>query len=164
MDGTQWAKPLLQPDPHDGCILYSVAYICHCFGYASVTSDQVQSFREEARKLEAMFPQIVCGLEIKRHWDHYKNDEEEWKRYWLGPATRLWVEQHLRQGYIGLVIVERVIGKAHAVVALESRGDEGILVMDPLYGHHLDTWDWFLSVGPGYHGCHHIDGWYRQIK
>jgi len=106
-----------------------------------------------------MYPEEY-GAQVKRHWHTY-TDQEEWKRYWLGPTTQTWVEQHLAQGYIALVIVERVPNKAHALVALESHGNEGVYVMDPLYGHRVDSWEWFLSVGPGHHGCHHIDGWYR---
>ncbi len=155
-------SPLLQSDPHEGCILFSVAYLCHCFGHHDVTPEQVQAFREQTHKQEAMFPQLKCGLQMKRHWDHYEESKEEWQRYWLGPLTRSWVEQQFTEGYIGLVIVERTAGRAHALVALESRGEEGIYVMDPLYGHRVDTWEWFLAVGPGYHGCHHIDGWYKQ--
>jgi len=162
MGEVKWTDPVLQSDPHEGCILCSVAYICHCFGHTGITPDQVQVFREQTRKLEAMFPQWHCGLQMKRHWDHYDDDKEEWQRYWLGPATREWVARHLREGYIGLVIVERVVGKAHALVVLESCGEEGVLVMDPLYGHRVDTWEWFLAVGPRSHGCHHIDGWYRS--
>jgi hypothetical protein len=157
-----WPTPLLQPDPHDGCILYSVTYLCHCFGHTEVTPKQVQTFREQTRKLEAMFPQWHCGLHMKRHWDHYDTDQAEWQRYWLGPTAQSWVETHLNQGYIGLVIVERVVGRAHAIVVLESHGDEGIFVMDPLYGHRVETWEWLLSAGPGQHGCHHIDGWYSR--
>lgn len=156
-----WPTPLLQPDPHDGCIFYSVAYICRCFG-VEVTPEQVQAFRAQERKQEAMLPLLNCGLQMRRHWNHYNEDQEEWQRYWLGPATRSWVEQHLSEGWIGLVIVERVTGKAHALVVLERRGDEGVLVMDPLYGHRIDSWEWFLSIGPGHHGCHHIDGWYKS--
>lgn len=157
-----WPNPLLQPDPHDGCIHYSVAYICHCFGYTMVVPEQVQIFREQTHKLEAMFPILNCNLQMKRHWDDYEHDKEEWQRYWLGPTTRLWVEWHLSHGYTGLVIVERIAGKAHALVVLEGRGDDGVFVMDPLYGHRVERWEWFLSVGPGYHGCHHIDGWYKR--
>lgn len=142
-------------------MLYSVAYLCRCFGRADITPEQVQSFRASEHKWEGMFPHVRCGLDLERAWRYRGQDEEEWRRYWLGPGTRSWVEKHLASGQIGLVLVERVVGLAHALVVLESCGDEGVLVMDPLYGHKTEDWKWFLSIGPGQHGCHHIDGWYR---
>jgi hypothetical protein len=156
----RWPEPLLQPDRNEGCFIHSMAYLCHCFGHTEVTPEQVQAFREAEHKWEGVFPSLHCGLALERYWDYVDKDEEERRRYWLGPGTRPWVEKHLAQGQISAVIVERVVGLAHALVLLESRGDAGVLVMDPLYGHRIDTWEWFLSIGPGNHGCHHIDGWY----
>ena len=157
-----WPPPLLQPDPCEGCILYSVAYLCHCLGYPGTTPEQVRDFRARSNKWEGMFPVVSFGVKLERFWNYLEDDQDEMQRFWLGQGTREWVEKHLTQGQIGLVIVERVAGKAHALVALESRGDKGIFVMDPLYGHRVDTWEWFLSIGPGNHGAHHIDGWYSH--
>lgn len=162
MSDTHWPAPLLQPNRNEGCFIHSIAYLCHCFGCTEVTPEQVQAFRESEHKWEGMFPSLRCDLELERYWDYVNKDEEERRRYWLGSGVRSWVERHLAQGQISVVIVERVPGLAHALVLLESRGDEGVFVMDPLYGHRLDTWEWFLSIGPGNHGCHHIDGWYSK--
>lgn len=125
-----------------------------------VTPGHIQAFRQKEHKWEGMYPSLYCGLKLERYWDYLHKDEEERLRYWLGPGTRSWVEKHLVSGQISVVIVERVSTMAHALVLLESRGDEGALVMDPLYGHCVESWDWLLSIGPGNHGCHHIDGWY----
>lgn len=157
-----YPAPLLQPDPHDGCVYYAVAYICHCFGCAEVTPEQVQAFRKQHNKHEGMFPELQCGLQQERFWHYLRLSKEERLLFWLGPGTRPWVEQHFDKGQIGLVTVERVKGIAHAIVALESRGDDGVYIMDPLYGHRVESWDWFLGIGPGTHGCHHIEGWYSR--
>lgn len=155
-----WPAPLLQPNRSEGCFIHSIAYLCHCFGATSITPEQVQEWRSETHIWEGMFPRRQCGLALERDWDYVEKDEDERRRYWLGPGTRLWVEEHLDCGQLSVVIVERVVGLAHALVLLESQGEKGVLVMDPLYGHRVDTWEWFLSIGPGAHGCHHIDGWY----
>lgn len=155
-----WPRPLLQPDPHEGCFAYSIAYLCHCFGQTAITAETVQSFRATEHKWEGMFPVLTCGLALDRAWLYRGIDEAERRRFWLGPGTRPWVEEHLAAGQIGVAIVERRAGHAHALVVLESRGEDGVLVMDPLYGHQVDSWEWFLSIGPGQHGCHHLDGWY----
>lgn len=159
----QWPAPLLQPNRQKDCGFYAVAYLCQCLGYPEVTPEQVRDFREQEHKWEGMFPKVRCNLSIERFWDYIDKDEEERKRYWLGPDTRQWVEQHLASDQIALVVVERVTGMAHMVVLLESRGDEGVYLMDPLYGHCVESWEWFLSIGAGKHGAHHIDGWYEII-
>lgn len=158
-----WPPPLLQPNRNEGCFTYSMAYLCHCLGYTEVTPDDVRLFREQEHKWEGMFPVVRFGAKIERHWN-YEDDRNEWRRYWLGPGTRSWVEKHLTSGQISVIIVERIPAIAHALVLLESKGDEGVLVMDPLYGHRIESWDWFLSIGPGNHGCHHIDGWFSLAK
>lgn len=154
-----WPAPLLQPDPAKDCLLYSLAYICHCAGYPQVSVEDIRRFRAEAAMWAGMFPTKRCGLHMERIWE-YLPDESERLRFWMGPGERAWVEEHLCTGKIGLVCVERAVGHAHQLVVLESLGDAGVLVMDPLYGHREEPWDWFLSVGPGHTGCHHIDGWY----
>ena len=156
----QWPAPLLQPDRSKDCLLYSVAYLCHCAGHLDVTAEDVRRFRREAHLWEGMLPKKRFAIAIDRYWD-FVYDEPERQRYWLGPDQRVWVESHLAAGEIGLVCVERTAGRAHQLVVLESRGDAGVLVMDPLYGHRIESWQWFLSVGPSQRGCHRIDGWYR---
>jgi hypothetical protein len=140
---------------------YSVAYLCHCLGHTDVTPERVHEFRQQTHKWEGMFPVVSFGTRLERFWDYIDSDETEKRRFWLGPDTREWVESHLAQGKFGLAIVERVPQKAHALVVLESKGDRGVFVMDPLDGHRIDTWEWFLSVGAGHHGAHRIDGWYH---
>lgn len=162
----EWPAPYLQPDRHTGCIEHSTAYICRCLGHSEVTAEQVEAWRRDGHSdgkhyWEGMYPQMILGHAILRFWkslgDH---DEAERLRYWLGPGTREWVEQHLAAGQIGLVQVHRIATMAHAVVLLEARGDAGVFLMDPIYGHIIEPWDWFLGIGPGNHGCHHIEGWY----
>lgn len=145
-------------------MLYSIAYLCHCFGHTDVTPEQVRDFRAMEHKWEGIFPSLRCGLALERYWDYVDKDDGERRRYWLGPGMRQWVEKHLASGQISVVIVERIPTMAHALVLLESRQDEGAFVMDPLYGHRVESWEWFLSVGPGHHGCHHINGWYSEAK
>ncbi len=158
MDHTRWPAPLLQPDPHDGCVLYSVAYLCRCLGHPDVTPEQVQQFRQERRLQEYCYPGEFGDVTI--HYWQYRHGELEWQRFWLGPAQRSWVESYLAAGYLGLASVKRTPGYGHALVVLEDKGDDGVLVMDPLYGHRIESWDWLLASGVG-HLCHRINGWYR---
>lgn len=154
-----WPAPLLQPDRHKDCLLYSVAYLCHCFGYPEVTPEQVRAFRAEQGLQESTYPATMCRISSDHHWLHTR-EKQAFQRFWLGPHQRSWVERSLASGRVGLISVERTPGRAHSLVLLENQGETGVLVMDPLYGHRIDTWEWFLSVGPGHHGCHRIDGWY----
>jgi hypothetical protein len=49
--------------------------------------------------------------------------------------------------------------------------------MDPVFGHIIESWDWFLGPGPKaeapewpgsaqdgrpWYGCHFIESWYRK--
>jgi hypothetical protein len=36
-----------------------------------------------------------------------------------------------------------------------------VLLMDPLSGFVSEPWEWFLGIGPGKHGCHYVESWYR---
>lgn len=158
-----WPAPYLQPEPHTGCIEHAVAYIARCFGHADVMAQAVHQWREERRITENMYPTYVLGHPVERFFRAREaGDEAEFKRFWLGLDARAWVEAHLARGEIALVIVERVPGHAHALALLATCGDDGALVMDPLYGHRVEPWAWLLGVGPGGEGCHFIDGWYRR--
>lgn len=161
-----WPAPYLQPERHTGCIEHSTAYLCRCLGYADVTADQIGAWRDNGHTdgkhyWEGMYPSLVLGhAKPQRFWQFYDSDEAEQRRFWLGPGTRPWVEQHLAAGHLALVQLHRIPTMAHAVVLLEARGDEGVFLMDPIYGHVVESWDWFLGIGPGNHGCHHVEGWY----
>src|SRR5262249_28958902 len=111
---------------------------------------------------EWMYPALVLGHPVERFWDWMDKDEAERLRFWLGADTRAWVEQRLARGQVAVVQVHRIATMAHALVLLERQGDAGVLLMDPLYGHVVESWDWFLSIGPGNHGCHHVEGWYSE--
>ena len=155
-----WPAPMLQPTSDTGCIEHSVAYIAHCLGFTHVTPQMVADAKgAESPAAERYVPHCL-GYPVDLWW-HHKDENDIKRMYWLGANARLWVEYHLRAGEIALVIVERVPNRAHALVLLESRGDDGVLVMDPLYGHRTEPWPWLLGLGAGRHGAHHIAGWYR---
>jgi len=102
---------------------------------------------------------VALGAEVRRFWDVY-GDEPERGKFWMGPDAEGWVRDWLAGGWIGHASVYRIPAMGHAVAVLEAR-DEGVLLMDPIYGHVVEPWDWFLGIGPGKHGCHHIGAWYR---
>ncbi len=157
----EWPAPYLQPEKHTGCIEHSVAYLCRCLGHPDATAEQVAAWREEKHCGEWMYPSLVLGIPTERFWQWYEVDEAEQRRFWLGQETRPWVERHLAAGELAIVQLHRIPTMAHAVVLLEARGDEGVFLMDPIYGHIVEPWEWFLGIGPGNHGCHHVEGWYR---
>lgn len=157
-----WPDAYLQPDRHKDCGFYASAYLCRCLGHPDVTAEQIMAWREETKRLEFSYPQTL-GHPVTCFWDALKRgDDAEQRRYWLGEGTREWVEDWLARGYLAVVQVHRIPTMAHALVLLESQGDSGVLLMDPIYGHITEPWDWFLSIGPGHHGAHHVEGWYQR--
>lgn len=152
----KWPAPLLQPDKKKDCLLYSVAYLCHCFGFTSVTVELVKAFRQQMRLKEVHYPEEL-GLEMECYWRY--EDEQQWKRFWLGMEQKVWVQEHLAQEHLALVSIHRVPEMGHSVVLLEA-DETGVLIADPATGHVHETWEWFLGMGPGTHGCHRIEGWY----
>lgn len=153
-----WPDPLIQPDKKKDCSFHSVAYLCRCFGFLQVTADDVKAFRQRTGFKEVHYPEDL-GIAMDCYWRH--EDEQQWRRFWLGIEQRAWVQEHLVQGQIALVSVHRVPEMGHSVVLLEA-DEAGVLLADPAAGHVRETWDWFLGVGPGTHGCHCIDGWYSK--
>lgn len=153
-----WPPALLQPDPSTGCIDYAVAYLCHCLGHPEVTPADVCAFND-SHICRYDYPKHRFGAEMETYWKVVK-DEQKRRWWWLGKEGRPWVEDWLQRGYLGAVTVERVQGRAHAVIVLDG-DDDGVLLMDPLYGHCVEPWDWFLSVGAGNHNAHHLNGWYK---
>ena len=155
----QWPAPVLQPTSETGCIEASVAYIAHCLGFPDVTPQMIADAKgAESPACERYIPTCL-GYPVEMWWEHTQNEPEK-RLFWLGAHARPWVETHLARGAIALVTVERVPGRAHAIVLLEAHGDAGVYVMDPLYGHRVDAWEWFLGVGASFHGAHHLSGWY----
>ena len=103
-----------------------------------------------------------------RFWDVY-DDAPARKVFWLGPGAQGWVRDWLAR---------RVDSAGHAVHRIpawatrsscSSASDDGVLLMDPIYGHVTEPWDWFL--GPGAQRddepftpnrcCHFIEAWYK---
>ena len=161
-----WPTAYLQPDPKQDCNFYSTAYICRCLGYPDVVADDVRAFREtpdiEGRYThEAHYPERLDGIEMQPYWRDHRPDGGFNDRWWLGPTQQSWVEQMLADGWIARADVLRVTFMGHAVVVLESRGDTGVLLMDPVHGMVVEPWEWFLAGGPG-HECHRIEAWYRR--
>lgn len=164
-----WPAPLLQPDPHTGCMQYSVAYLCRALGFPDVTPADVSAYRHERHYCEDSYPKVVLGAEMHR-WSEDADDEVARRRWWLGPDARPWVEGWFERGYIALWHAHRALHIGHLMVGVEARGDEGVLVVDPLSGFIVEPWAWIL--GPGVrpdgdyinHPCHRIDGWYRMEK
>lgn len=172
-----WPEPYLQPDRTKDCGYYSAAYIARCLGHPEVTAGQVKAWREETTKHEAYFAADALGAEVRRFWDVF-GDKPERKIFWLGPDAREWVRGWLADGWIAQLQVHRIAAMGHAVVLLEA-SDDGVLLMDPIYGHMTEPWGWFL--GPGarngrqgerwmgsapdgreFYGCHFVEGWYRK--
>ena len=153
-----WPQPLLQPDKQRDCLLYSVAYLCHCCGFMDVTPEQVRQYRTETGWMERSFPEKRLSVQAEYYW-HYKQPAD-YQRFWLGLSQRVWVEQHFIDGQIALVCVHRVSEMGHIVVLLEA-DSSGVLLADPIAGHVRETWEWLLGIGPGMYGCHRVEGWYK---
>jgi hypothetical protein len=159
--------PYLQPDPKEDCGYYAAAYIARCLGHPETTAEQVKAWRAETRYHETAYARRVLGAEMRTFWDVY-GDEPARKVFWLGPGTEGWLRAWLADGWIAQVMLHRIPEMGHAVVVLNAR-DDGVLLMDPIYGHVTEPWGWFL--GPGARGngepfdpqrcCHFIEGWYK---
>jgi hypothetical protein len=144
------------------CGYYAVAYICRVLGHPEVTGDQVKQWRAETGFHEDSYPERALGHEVHR-WREDRDDEEKRRRWWLGPGTEPWVRSWLEDGWIAHVFVHRRQDYGHAVALLDAT-DDAVHLMDPwpaFGGHITEPWEWFLGIGPGTHGCHHIVGWYR---
>lgn len=160
---TRWPAPLLQTDKKKDCLLYSTAYLCHCLGFPEVTVEQIRQYRAETGWYEASFPSERLSVRAE-HWWHYKLDRVAiYQRFWMGAAQRGWVEQHLVAQQIALASIHRVPEMGHIVVLLEA-GETSVLLADPIHGHVRETWEWFLSTGPGGDLCHRIEGWYSRSE
>ena len=170
-----WPEPYLQPNPREDCGYYATAYIARCLGHPDVTAEQVKAWRGETRKHEAMYPRDELGARMLRHWDVH-GDSPERKVFWMGPHAEQWVRGWLEGGWIASVMLHRISGMGHGAAVLGC-SDEGVLLMDPLYGHIIEPWGWFLGPGPkaecdvwpaaapdgrAFYGCHYIEGWYRK--
>lgn len=154
-----YPTPLLQPDPHEGCMIYSVAYLCHCLGYISVTPEQIKQYRIETRYTEPSFPKMRLAIRSDFYWEHRQTD---YQRFWLGKEQRKWVEEHLADRWIALACIHRIPEMGHIVVLLEAN-ETDVLLADPITGLVWETWDWFLGAGPtATHGSHCIHGWYSK--
>lgn len=165
--------PYLQPDHKQDCGFYAAAYIARCLGHPEVTAERIKAWRAETRKHEAYYAREALGAEYRTFWDVY-GDEPERKIFWMGPDAEAWVRDWLADGWIAAVNLHRIAEMGHAAAVLGAR-DDGVLLMDPIYGHVTEPWGWFLGPGvrngpgwPGsapdgraFHGCHFIEGWYR---
>lgn len=157
---TRWPDALLQPSMDTGCIEHSVAYLAHCLGFTQVTPEMVAEAQgAESPACERYIP-AVLHYPVELWWQHKDNDAER-RLWWLGANARPWVEARIADGQVALVIVERVPGRAHAVALLDTEGEHGVFIMDPLYGHRTESWNWFLGLGAARHGAHFVAGWYR---
>ena len=140
--------------------------MCRTIGHPETTAEQVKAWRAETRCHEDHYARRALGAEVRTFWDACTDPAaslaENLKRgkFWMGPGTGEWVRSWLADGWIAHVEVMRISAFGHAVVLLGA-SDEGALLMDPLYGHITEPWEWFLGIGPGKHGCHFIEGWYR---
>ena len=172
-----WPEPYLQPDRNQDCGFYSAAYVARCLGHPDVTAEQVKAWREETSRHETYHAGAVLGAEVRRFWDVF-DDEPARKIFWLGPGAEDWVRGWLADGWIAQIAVHRIPEMGHAAVLLEA-SDDGVLLMDPIFGHMTEPWGWFL--GPGtrdgrgrdgdwygsapdgrkFYGCHYVEGWYR---
>jgi hypothetical protein len=174
-DLTAWPEPYLQPDRHKDCGYYAAAYVARCLGYPDVTAEQGKEWRAETRVHEVMYAANVHGAEMLTHWTEYR-DSPERKVFWQGPRAKDWTRRWLDGGWISQVCLHRIPDMGHAVVVLGYSAD-GVLLMDPIYGHVTEPWGWFLGPGPKaecpdwpgkapdgrpFYGCHFIEGWYRM--
>lgn len=151
-----WPEPYLQPDRTKDCGFYSVAYIGRCYGL-DVTADDVKAWRAETRRHEDHYLTEAHGVPMRR-----PHDDGRHPHWWMGPTEREWVTQTLNES-ICLVHLLRIPTMHHSVVALAARHD-GVLLMDPIYGHVVEPWEWFLGPGPGTQNAHalwsaHPKGW-----
>jgi hypothetical protein len=159
-------EPYLQPSRSQDCGFYAAAYLARCLGHPEVTAGQVRAWRAETCRHEDHYASVALGAEMRTFWDACTDDTtsmaENLKRgrFWMGPGSEEWVRSWLADGWIAHVEVMRISAFGHAVVLLDA-SDEGVLLMDPLYGHVIEPWDWFLGSGAGTHGAHHVAGWYR---
>lgn len=173
-----WPEPYLQPDRTQDCGYYAAAYLAWCLGHPEVTAEQVKAWRAETRKHETQYAKDVLGTQMRTHWDARRISDGVAKVYWLGqyPVARAWVRGHLAQGWIAQAMVHRIQPMGHAVVLLDA-SDDGVLLMDPIYGHITEPWSWFLGPGPKgdadewpgraddgreFYGCTFVEGWYRM--
>jgi hypothetical protein len=151
--------PYLQPDRNQDCGYYAAAYVARCLGHPDVTADQVRAWRAETRYHETAYAREVLGADVRTFWDE-GDDEKRRKWFWLGPGLANWVMAWTFTGWIGQVMLHRIPDLGHAAVILGA-GPDGVLLMDPIYGHVTEPWEWFLGIGPGKYGCHFIEGWYK---
>ncbi len=166
-----WPSPYLQPDNHS-CGYYASAYLCRCFGF-DVSAEDLRATATKAGytgpesylPLCETFPVERYGLKRESFWDYTQNidDKELWRttgaRFYLGGDARRWFTEKLA-GRLALVNVYRAYPTYHMLVALEA-GEGGVIVMDPLFGHRVETWDWFLGSGPGTNTAHNVAGFYE---
>lgn len=145
-----WPLPYLQPDRTKDCGFYSVAYIGHCFGL-DVTAQQVMEWRAETNRHEDHYLQEVHGIPMQKP-AHDRLAGRLYHHWWMGPDQREWVASLLDVA-VCLVHLLRIPTMHHSVVALEAH-DDGVLLMDPIYGHVVEPWDWFLGPGAGNQNAH----------
>lgn len=160
-----WPEPYLQPDRTKDCGFYSVAYIGQCFGL-DVTADDVKAWRAETNRHEDRYLHEVYGIPMRRP-EHDRRAGLPYQQWWMGPDQREWVRGMLADS-ICLVHLLRIPTMHHSVVALEAHED-AVLLMDPIYGHVVESWDWFLGPGPGTGNAHalwsaHPRTWQSAIK
>jgi hypothetical protein len=174
MSAADWPEPYLQPDRTKDCGYYAAAYVARCLGYPETTAEQVRQWRAETTRHEAYHAHFALGAEMRTHWTEFRDGPGR-AIFWQGPDAGDWARRWLADGWIAQMAVHRIAEMGHAVVALEA-SDEGVLLMDPIYGHVVEPWDWFLGPGPragrqdwpgstadgrAFHGCHYVEGWYR---
>jgi hypothetical protein len=153
-------EPYLQPDRQQDCGYYAAAYVARYLGHPDVTAGQIKTWRAETRYHETQYARRALGAEMRTFLDVYE-DVPARRIFWMGPGGEDWVRGWLADGWIAHASVHRIPAMGHAVVLLEAK-DDGVLLMDPIYGHITEPWPWFLGIGPGTHGCHFIEGWYRR--
>jgi hypothetical protein len=159
-------EPYLQPDRNQDCGFYTAAYIAHCLGHPEVTAAQVKAWRAETRRHEDHYAAGALAAEARTFWDELTDktasmaDSLKHGKFWMGPGTAEWVRSWLAGGWIAHVEVMRIPAMGHAVALLDA-SDDGVLLMDPIHGHVIEPWNWFLGAGPGMPGAHHIAAWYR---
>ena len=154
----EWPAPYLQPDPHRDCHLYATAYVARCLGKPDATAEAVRALFDSGKR-EEVYPERETGAPMRAYWREaggYKN-----KVWWLGPHAERWVRFWLRRGWVGLAHIHRIPDMTHCVALLEA-DDDGVLIMDPIYGFKREPWAFFLGPGAGRHGLvHRIDAWYE---
>jgi hypothetical protein len=159
-------EPYLQPDRSMDCGFYTAAYIARCLGHSGVTAEQVKAWRAETARHEDHYARVALGAETRTFWDYCTDDTASMAvnlrrgKFWMGPGTEDWVRSWLDDGWIAHAEVMRISAFGHAVALLDA-AEEGVVLMDPLCGHVIEPWSWFLGPGPGMKGAHFIAGWYR---